>query len=449
MILLIAQFFLLLSAPCLSFTQVRSSSSISPRTSTPSTSQLQADQSSNESWAEGGSVSVSISKRLSSKSPSEAAEAWLEHHWKRGGGLPILVTQTENGTELKRVIYPVAMEESITLPASISSDQESFAFDYHVSKPGPFFADLVPGSHQGKVTMSRADFTMVWKVKFETTRFRRLYQLFTECTIGVASRTVEEALRPSILLTLMATIPHGGGDVDGLIHVRRELLEFFWARGGGLPLLPPIPYGEILPDGGGTARTKLLRVPPLLTESIVSTHYSSSDQRAEIVYKLEQPGWTTFPFLLHTHLGRIQLSTCNGNDDDVNMLWQVEIRPWPIVGPIIKSLVEMTISTITRNFITHMSEPGSTVELRPPKGENEFAGGFVSSFGTVQKASWLGGVVDAHLKDTRSSLDQTISLLQPWAWGRSGDGGERDEMVTFAWSDEASIDLHQPEERVE
>lgn len=433
--------FLLLS-PCHALAQVPLSESRATLTSSLSAEQLKVDQSS-DSWKEGGTVSVRITKNITFVSPSEAIDAWLEHHWKKGGGLPIFVTRSEDDTTLKRVIYPVAMEESISLPIEATKSQDIVTFLYHVSKPGPFFAsDLVPNSHQGTVTISSNDRTMTWEVGFETTRFRRLYQLFTEFTVGVAARTVEEALQPSQLLTLQATIPRGEVAEDAVTNVRRAFLEFFWARGGGLPLPPPIPYGELLSEGGGAARTKLLRIPPLITESIVSNdyEYASSDKRADIVYQLEQPGWTTFPFLIHTHLGRIQLLQSETNENNVDMLWQVEIRPWPIVAPIVKKLMEMTISTITRNFIVHMSEPGATVELRPPRGSADLTGGN-SSFGSVPKDSWLGGVMDAHLQDKRSTLDQALSLLRPWTWGRSGDRGDTDGMVTFAWSEEGSIEF--------
>eukprot|EP00980_Cylindrotheca_fusiformis_P006875 scaffold1437_cov113-Cylindrotheca_fusiformis.AAC.4 len=388
----------------------------------------------NHSWMDGGDVRVRVQKSLSFVSPTEALHVWLEQHWRKGGGLPIVVsegaTHDDETTLRKRVIYPVVMEESLFLPVSnTTTHPETTTLRYHVSKPGPFFADLVAGSHEGVVTMSSEEDTMTWEVNFATNRFRRIYQLMTEFTINVAARTVEEAMKPSSLFTLKATIPGSEVEEDPLIHTRRELLEFFWARGGGLPLLPPIPYGELLSNGvGAKVRRKLLRIPPLITETIVSTNYST-DEVAEIVYELEKPGWTTFPFLLHTHLGRIQFlrSETGNNKNDVDMVWQVEITPWPVVSPIVKTLVEMTISTITRNFMVHMSEPKATIE--------------VTSFWSLSKASWLGGVLDSQSKDKRSMWHQSTSFLQPWTWGRSGDGSERDAMVRFTWSDKEGITI--------
>ena len=70
--------------------------------------------------------------------------------------------------------------------------------------------------------------------------------------------------------------------------------------------------------------------------------------------------------------------------------------------------------------------------IKPPRG----GGGTNTnkSFGKVAKDTWLGGVLDAHLSDTRSTMDQTISLFQPWTWGRSGKG-DREDVVLFQWTD--------------
>ena len=90
----------------------------------------------------------------------------------------------------------------------------------------------------------------------------------------------------------------------------------------------------------------------------------------------------------------------------------------------------MTVSTILRNLYIHLIEPDAQVIIKPPRGGNTET---ITSFGTINKDTWLGGVLDTHLSDTRSTFDQTIPLFQPWKWGRSGDGG--DDSVQFKWTD--------------
>jgi hypothetical protein len=62
------------------------------------------------------------------------------------------------------------------------------------------------------------------------------------------------------------------------------------------------------------------------------------------------------------------------------------------------------------------------VELKAPRGGSD------SSFGNIPKDTWLGGVLAAHLTDKRSTVEQTIAMIQPWTWGRSTDEiGEGEE----------------------
>jgi len=220
------------------------------------------------------------------------------------------------------------------------------------------------------------------------------------------------------------------GSIDP-IYARGQCLDFVFANGGGLPLPPPIPFGDVLTEGNGLARQKLLRIPPIIVESIVDTT-TTSDEMAEFSYQLNNPGWLTFPFLLHTHLGRIRFTSVHSSKSpDLTIDWEVEIRPYKFASTIMEKLVEMTVSTILRNLYIHLIEPDAQVIIKPPRGGNTET---ITSFGTINKDTWLGGVLDTHLSDTRSTLDQTISLFQPWKWGRSGDGDE-DDSVQFKWTD--------------
>ena len=369
-------------------------------------------------------------------SASEAQDAWIEHHWEKGGGLPILSLQRDTSTDdtMRRVIAPIIMEEVIDLSNMTAKETsgDSLTLQYRVTKPGPAFGpDLIDGSHLGTVSFvpnnASQGYQMIWSVQFDARRWVNVYQKVTEFTIGTAARTVAEATSIPRVLTLDATLK----GVDEAIEARRKWLDFIWANGGGLPLPSPIMKGQILKDGGGKAKRELLRIPPLTTEKIVSTSESSS---AELEYQLYRPGLTTFPFLMHSHHAKV--SFANNDANSVDLHWEVEIRPFPIpiVKPLVEKLTEMTVATLLCNFVVHLSEPGAQVEIRPPRGNADLVGGF-DSFGSVPKDSWVGGVLSAHLKDNRSTIEQTLSLVQPWTWGRTGKGDEADKCVRYEWSD--------------
>eukprot|EP00593_Proboscia_inermis_P006815 CAMPEP_0171304760 /NCGR_PEP_ID=MMETSP0816-20121228/14513_1 /TAXON_ID=420281 /ORGANISM="Proboscia inermis, Strain CCAP1064/1" /LENGTH=51 /DNA_ID=CAMNT_0011785065 /DNA_START=1 /DNA_END=156 /DNA_ORIENTATION=- len=47
----------------------------------------------------------------------------------------------------------------------------------------------------------------------------------------------------------------------------------------------------------------------------------------------------------------------------------------------------------------------------------------------------MGGVLEARRRDERTGGEQWVDLLQPWTWGRSGNGVIDEDEVTFQWSD--------------
>mmetsp|Transcript_3757 Transcript_3757/g.10672 ORF Transcript_3757/g.10672 Transcript_3757/m.10672 type:complete len:556 (-) Transcript_3757:1012-2679(-) len=465
-------------------------------------------------WKGGGRVSVEVTKHvffpagsiLDGDDPLRAAsnsvrEAWLEYHWKKGGGLPILILQQDehrtnksDGSEGKqRIIAPVLMEERISsFPLQLTEPEgpsaASLNLEYKVTSPGPFFGnELVTGSHLGSVIFS-SDYssdnrksdqrdeevmtseakniitTMTWKVEFETIQLLELYQKVTEFTIGTASQTVVEAIQTPRLLSLQTHISPSketsANDDEGAlgpaVKARREWLDLlFSSQGGGLPLPPPLSFGEILQEGGGLARQKLLRFPPGLVETAIVDSPSTvapedvGSEKVTAYYQLENPGWLTFPFLVHTHLGRVTFrplslsSLQNESKQDrqkieepptyeerqgIEMIWEVEIRPYRFVRPLVEKLTEMTISTIARNVKVRLEEPGARVVIKPPRGGT---GRQTQTFGSVSKATWVGRVLDAHLIDARSTWEQTVSLFQPWTWGEEGNG----DNIEFVWSD--------------
>jgi len=440
-----------------------------------------------EDWTSGGRVAVTVRKTVSfpsgyfqrsdsgdessSSNPLEEASeclrnAWIEFHWKKGGGLPIVILENDKATAggrttnegKTRVIAPVMMEETISSYPPTLGDSSTVSLEYKVTSPGPFFGpDLVLGSHIGTVDFSSEyssanddgeyddsmgsssiTTTLVWKVEFDAIRLLGLYQKVTEFTIGTAATTVCEAAKPPRLLTLYTKLEAKNENV-----ARSEWLDFlFSSTGGGLPLPPPIPFGDVLEEGRGRARKKLFRFPPGLVETAmvekplgidetVSATNTESDDVVTAYYRLENPGWWTFPFLVHTHLGRAQFLPASPNSVEipegslVDLIWEVEIRPYSLAAPIVELLTEMTISTIARNLRVKLEDPEGVVNIQPPRG-----GSGQTILGSIPRATWIGRVLEAHLSDKRSTWRQTLSLLQPWTWGNSVD-----DQVTFEWSD--------------
>lgn len=389
-------------------------------------------------------ISVSVQKRFPDATPEQARDAWMDYHWKKGGGLPIFIVSSGESPK-ERTILPTLMKERLhgdyvqknqeEQPSSSvdisdaeenQEEQPSVKISYKVTDAGPLFPGIIPGSHSANVTFEQTNQTTVmnWGVSFETTKFYSLYEAITQWTVGTAASTVEECLTLPRRLNVKTVID---GDIDPFL-ARKECLEFVWANGGGLPLLPPIPFGDIMEEGGGSARRNLLRIPPLITESIVDT--TTTEEKCEFHYQLNRPGWTTFPFLLHTHIGNVSFSSAA---QGLAIDWEVEIRPYRIMGPIVEKLVEATVATLVRNLRVKLLEPDAVVKIKPPRGNANLTMG-LEEFGKVSKSSWLGGVLESHLSDKRSTKEQTLSLILPWTWGRSGEGDEND-IVQYHWID--------------
>lgn len=459
-------------------TKTTMSSSVRTTRKKDETTALLGSPSSSSGIMDGGTIKVKVSKEVfptASVDHSRCVDAWMEHHWKRGGGLPIFVVVTtiedERGRPIqvpdvclddadgiqhvasRRTIYPIGMAETITSIRYQKNQQTkdsdhyrsqqsntTMIIEYNVTKSGPFFSDMVPFSHEGRVSFvetfrfpsleekddevfvekeakTSPAIMMVWEVEFEVSKLRWLYQLVADFAINVAARTVQESLQPVRVLNIEARIPcrrslkltrkqenndpSDGDEMSQLAQLERELLGFFWSfQGGGLPLPPPIPFGERIDlstrvgsDNNVQIQRKLLRIPPIIVETILSTTdwdkyvFSPSDEKlpqqddksmipkAEIVYRLENAGWLTFPFLIHTHIGRIQLSSSSSSSDTDDIAkkknagallqWQVEIRPFRFlfVPRVVEMLTEMTVTTIVRNFISHMDDRPSLDEM--------------------------------------------------------------------------------------
>ena len=377
-------------------------------------------------------ISISIQKQLSDGvTAKQAKDAWMEYHWKKGGGLPILVLSSESSPAVERTILPTLMKEQI-VEETHDDEQGLVEVKYKVTDAGPFFPGIIPNTHHASVSFQSIDdksTVMNWNVSFASSKeWQTFYEKLTHWTVGTAATTVEDCVTVPRKLNVRTLIPVNEIEIDPFL-ARKECLEFVWASGGGLPLIPPIPFGKVMEEGGGSARQNLLRIPPFITESIVDT--STLDDQASFQYCLNRPGWTTIPFLLHTHTGKVPFaSTTQG----LAIEWEVKIRSYEFVKPIMEKLVEMVVATLVRNLRVRLIERDAVISIKPPRGNKKLTMG-VEEFGKVSKASWLGGVLQAHLSDRRSTIEQTVSLIQPWTWGRSGAGDESD-VVQYEWSDE-------------
>ena len=116
-------------------------------------------------------ISISVQRILPNITQHEARDAWIEYHWIKGGGLPIAIlnkddniiqstTNNENRV-LERTILPIFMKER--LEYNDDNDTTSTTLQYRVIESGPFFADLVDGSHSASVS-----FDSTKKVDFKT-----------------------------------------------------------------------------------------------------------------------------------------------------------------------------------------------------------------------------------------------------------------------------------------
>ena len=102
-------------------------------------------------------ISISIQKQLSDGvTPKQAKDAWMEYHWKKGGGLPILVLSSESSPSADRTILPTLMKERIV--EEIHDDEQGLVeVKYKVIDAGPFFPGIIPNTHDASVTFQSID----------------------------------------------------------------------------------------------------------------------------------------------------------------------------------------------------------------------------------------------------------------------------------------------------
>lgn len=341
-------------------------------------------------------VNVQVTQSLSNGvTPSQAKDAWLLYQWKQGGGLPVVVRQ-EYGDE--RRLLPIGMQEVLV---DTKSDNE---ICYRVTDMGLFSGDLLHDSHSATVqfvSIGEGPTDMIWNVEFQAKNRADFWKAVTEMNVKAASANLASYLAPPRMYRRTTRL----SPTNNNVNLCNEWINFVWKQGGGLPLPPPIQLND---------KTRMI-VPPFLVERIVST----TDN--EIEYTVDNPG--LFTYQAYTHAGRVTFQSIP-DSKDVDMMWEVQVRPFRGWNVLVESFTSAVITTLARNFKSHINEPDATVKLAPPRGKGE-------AFGEVSKDSWLGGVLDAHLSDKRSTAEQTLAIFQPWTWGRSSDAeGEAGEWTT-------------------
>lgn len=335
-------------------------------------------------------VNVKVEQSLPGVTPRHAKEAWMSFQWRHGGGLPILVSQRNEQT---RHLIPIGMEETLL-------EQSDEMIRYEVTDMGLFSSELLAGSHSAQVrfTGNNDGTTMIWNVDFEATHRADLWKAVTEVNMRSVSANLASYVAIPRLYRRTTRFP---AEYDSLPE---KWVDFVWHQGGGLPVPPPLRLDE----------EKRMIVPPFLVERLVNVGDN------EIRYTVDNPGLLTYQ--VHTHAGRVRFQ--NHSSGRMEMVWEVELRPLRGWSWFVELFTSTIITTLAHNFKIHVTEPGATVKLAPPRGKGE-------AFGEVHKDTWLGGVLAAHLSDRRSTAEQTMAILQPWTWGRSTDDeGEGEEWTT-------------------
>lgn len=374
-------------------------------------------------------VSVCITRRIPNVRPIEAFQGFLDFTWKKGGGLPVFCI-VDKETPLKRNLLLLGEEILLNSTHTHKDSDRNIVQEYKLTTLGPVWkSEIEAGSHLGVVSFSSFDedklngcsgIEMTWNVSFSTLNRQSFWQLVTESSISDACDNLVAYVSEPILMTKRLSIQTQFSPEA----LAKEWLEFVWRGGGGLPLpLPPFALG-----GNGHDR---IIVPPFLIERILEINETS--EYTDIIYTVVNPSLITYP--VFTHLGRVRFqrsgdlrgSNSNGGKEELEMIWQVSVRP---LNNFLKTFVivftESVVNILARNFKSHMEETGDDqiVKVFPPRGFLKERGHLFQ----VRKDTWLGSVLFEHLRDNRSMMDQTKDLFKPWRWGK------RDEMDgTLSW----------------
>ena len=340
-------------------------------------------------------VAVRITQALD-VSAASAKAAFLDYTWRRGGGIPGLITNEGEA----RTLWPLRLEETL-LPTTAEDTVR-----YTVTANGVLSIDLLPDTHSATVAFADdtdgGGCTLSWDVAFDVAARASFWEQFTQASVGAAAASLASHVATPLLYTRRMRL---AASVDATLE---QWLQFVWDEGGGLPLPPPLPLDRGDPSTR-SGRSRVI-VPPFLRERV---QYVDAQAR-ELRYTVDNPGWLTYQ--VHSHAGRVRfLEVDDVSSVATEMVWEVEVRPLCGCDRFVKAFTAAVVGTISRNFKVRLANPGACVQLVGLRGK-------VSSLPiSVPADSWIGGVLAARLADGRSALEQTRSLVMPWTWGRSTD----------------------------
>jgi hypothetical protein len=358
----------------------------------------------------------------------EASQAWMNQNANQHRTwLPFLIQQEhdrreEKCTEFRSRITDFRLLKSVITSSSSDGDDDAISLVRFLPD------DSTLDSSDSDSSSSRTC-RMTWEVKFQVRRYPKVAHFVTARMMHAAADHLQGTVSTPRVLSRRQRLR--GVSISSKEQALDAWMQFVWSDGGGLPLfIPPLLIG-----GKEDKKLQRLILPPGLSESVVSVNRGAA--RCEVHYVANNPGIWTYP--IYTHHGRVRFedptTTTSGDDDDddddgVDMLWEVEIRPFRGGGGALQFLAEKfteaTITTTSRNFAVHLAEPEAVVKVAQPRGKGK-------SFASVRKDTWLGGVLDSHLSDNRSTMEQTIAMFQPWTWGRSTD--KQGTNASTEWTD--------------
>mmetsp|Transcript_20793 Transcript_20793/g.30737 ORF Transcript_20793/g.30737 Transcript_20793/m.30737 type:complete len:423 (+) Transcript_20793:49-1317(+) len=377
-------------------------------------------------------VSVSITKNIPDISPNKAHETWLDFTWNRGGGLPILCIGNEK--EQTRTLLPLFAEEKLLEKTVSSVDENTIENsgystvnqEYILTTLGPIWnSEIEKGSHLGRVsfspyrneTLNEIGTVVKWDVAYTTLNRNSLWQSVTESSISDACDNLKAYLSKPILFTLKTVIQT---DLSTDV-ISERWMDFIWRKGGGLPIpFPPLPLSK---DGYDR-----VVIPPFLRERVLQR--MTTGDSSDILYTVVNPSLIS----VYTHLGRVTFQqgyNPTGTGDNVEMVWQVNLRPMRGCESFVKIFTRTVIAVLTRNFKVHIEDNGidTMVGVYPPRGFMKEKGAIFQ----VRRSTWVGSVLHAHLGDDRQVIEQTKDLFQPWKWGSTEDEGiahwSQEEMI--------------------
>jgi hypothetical protein len=137
----------------------------------------------------------------------------MSFRWKRGGGLPILVSQKKD--EQTRRLFPIGMEETLI-------EQKDNEIRYQVTDMGLLSSEL--GSHSAKVLfLGTEDGTnMIWNVAFEATHRANLWQAITKVNIRTVSANLASYVATPRLYRRTTKFPAEYSDLRSILCGIRE-----------------------------------------------------------------------------------------------------------------------------------------------------------------------------------------------------------------------------------